>query len=225
MKAFYTKLLIATVGVSLSLMPALRADDKSTEKERGRSSEHSEDAKFIKQASIGGMAEVKMGELASQRGQSQSVKQFGERLKKDHEEANQKLQQIAQRKGMTTPTALDEHNQKMVDHLSSLSGEEFDKAFIEHAVKDHKKDIKEFEKQAERGDDPAARSFARETLPTLREHLRIAQMLSENRNASIPQLNEPAGAERKSNEPQPLDSSKSPGSSSQDSSSQSQDQK
>ena len=213
MKAFYTKLLIATVGVSLSLAPALRADDKSTEKEHGRSSEHSQDAKFLKEASMGGMAEVKMGELASQKGQSQSVKQFGERLKKDHEEANQKLMQIAQRKGMTQPTSLDEHHQKAMDHLSSLSGEEFDKAFIEHAVKDHKKDIQKFEKQAESGDDPAARSFARETLPTLREHLRIAQMLSENRNASIPQLNEPAGAERKSSEQQPSDSSKSSSSS------------
>jgi putative membrane protein len=153
-----------------------------------------DDKKFVMEAAQGGMAEVKIGELASQKGQSSSVKQFGERLVKDHQQANDKLKQIAQDKGISVPSDLGKH-QEDVDHLSKLSGEEFDKAFIQHAVKDHKKDIKKFEKEASEGEDPAIRSFASETVPTLREHLRIAQTLSENRNASIPALNEPAGAQ------------------------------
>ena len=139
-----------------------------------------------------------MGELAQQKAQSDSVKQFGQRLATDHKEANQKLEKICDQKGVSKSTELETEHQSMIDHLTSLSGEQFDKAFIKHAVTDHKKDIKKFEKEASEGEDPAIRSFASETLPTLREHLKIAQTLQDNPNASLPQISEPAGAQPKS---------------------------
>jgi putative membrane protein len=167
---------------------------------------NSADRKFAEEAAKAGIAEVKMGELAQQKAQSQSVKDYGQRLMNDHQAANEKLKEICEQKhgksdeAKTKSTDLGEH-QKAIDHLSSLSGEEFDKAFIDHAVMDHQKCIKKFEKQANEGEDPAIRSFARETLPTLQEHLKIAQMLKDNPNASLPSANEPAGAERKSDVP------------------------
>jgi putative membrane protein len=192
-------------GVSLS-STLLRADDKDQTRDSSRSGKQTSatqgkqtsDTKFLEEASKGGQAEVKMGELAQQKAQSESVKQFGQRLVKDHTEANQKLERICDQKGVSKSTDIGNDKQQMLDHLTGLSGEDFDKAFIQHAVTDHRKDVKKFEKQASEGEDPAIRSFASETLPTLREHLKIAEALKENPNASVPELKESAGAERKS---------------------------
>ncbi|MBA4147853.1 MAG: DUF4142 domain-containing protein [Verrucomicrobia bacterium] len=151
--------------------------------------------KFVKNAVQGNVAEVKKGQLAAQKGQSSSVKQFGDKLAKDHQEANDKLIKIAKKKGITVSEELKGKHLATLEHLGNLSGEEFDKAFIKHAIEDHKKDIREYEKQAREGEDPAIRSFASEMVPTLREHLRIAELLQENRTASIPELQEPAGAQ------------------------------
>lgn len=153
------------------------------------------DHKFLKKAAAGGMAEVKMGQLASQKGDSSSVKEYGERLVKDHEAANEKLKKIAQEKGVTISEDAKGKHAKALEHLGTLSGEEFDQAFIKHAVEDHEKGVREYEKQAREGEDPAIRSFASETVPTLREHLRMAKMLQEDRNASLPEVKEPAGAQ------------------------------
>jgi putative membrane protein len=46
---------------------------------------------------------------------------------------------------------------------------------MEDMVKDHKDDISEFQKEANHGGDPDLKAFAQKTLPTLQEHLRLAQ--------------------------------------------------
>ena len=200
------KFVIACVAVTLAGTSMIRADDKNrdtsqtgTESSTSSTTESKHnraDTKFLEEAAKGGMAEIKMGELGQQKAQSDSVKQFAQKLVQDHQQANQQIDQLYQRNNMTKPTGMETEHQRMLDHLSSLQGQEFDKAFIDHAVKDHKKDIKKFEKEAEHGEDPAIRSFARDTLDALRGHLKIAQTLQENPNASIPELREPAGAEK-----------------------------
>jgi putative membrane protein len=69
------------------------------------------------------------------------------------------------------------------DKLAKLSGDAFDREFAKAMVDDHKKDIKEFEKESKKPDDAAA-SFAKETLPTLQKHLETAQSLSSGKTAA-----------------------------------------
>ena len=59
----------------------------------------------------------------------------------------------------------------MHDRLSKLTGEAFDRAYVEEMVKDHRKDVKAFEQQAARAKDPVLKAWVDKTLPTLREHL------------------------------------------------------
>jgi putative membrane protein len=96
----------------------------------------------------------------------------------DHSKANQQLMQIASQKGMSLPTALPADKKQDRDKLASLSGAEFDKMYMSHMLKDHEKDVKEFEKQAEKGNDPALRSFAQQTLPVLRQHMELAKSVA-----------------------------------------------
>lgn len=140
----------------------------------------SQDHKFVMEAAMGGLMEVELGRLAAQRGMSDVVKQFGQRMVDDHSKANQELMTLASTKGMTLPTALDDKHQKDVAKLSAMSGAEFDRAYARHMLKDHEKDVKDFERQSTRGGDPDIRAFATKTLPTLQEHLQMVRTLPGN---------------------------------------------
>ncbi|HUA63964.1 MAG TPA: DUF4142 domain-containing protein [Verrucomicrobiae bacterium] len=133
------------------------------------------DSTFVNKAAQGGMAEVELGRLATQKASDQKVKDFGQRMVDDHTKANDELKAIAGRKGISLPTALDSKDQSTKDHLSSLSGAAFDRAYMKDMVSDHKTDIAEFQREADKGGDPDFKTFAGKTLPTLQEHLRLAQ--------------------------------------------------
>lgn len=133
------------------------------------------DRKFMTKAAAGGIAEVEMGKLAQQKASDDRVKQFGARMETDHTKANDELKSIASSKGVELPTAPDKKAQKTMDQLNGKSGADFDRSYMTHMVADHKKDIALFEKEANSGKDAATRAFANKTLPTLREHLQMAQ--------------------------------------------------
>lgn len=129
---------------------------------------------FVRDAAIGGKAEVQLGQLAEQNAQSEQVKQFGQKMVQDHSRANQQLEQIASQKGIQLPQQPDAEHMKEYDRLSKMRGAEFDRAYMQHMVRDHDKDVKEFEKEAQNGKDPEIRNFAQQTLPTLQQHDQMA---------------------------------------------------
>jgi len=133
------------------------------------------DRKFMEKAAEGGMAEVKLGQLATQKAQSDDVKKFGERMVDDHSKANDQLKQVASTKGVTLPTEPDKASQHEYDKLSKMSGAQFDREYMDHMVSDHKKDISEFQKEAKNAKDADVKQFASSTLPTVQQHLQLAQ--------------------------------------------------
>jgi len=111
------------------------------------------DKAFMKKAAKGGMMEVAMGNLAEQNGQSDDVKSFGKRMVTDHSKANDELKSIAEKKGVKLPTKEKEHSGKWSS----------DKAYIDAMVKDHEKDLAEFQEEAKSGSDPDLKKFAEDT--------------------------------------------------------------
>jgi putative membrane protein len=136
---------------------------------------------FLTDAIQGNLAEISMGQLAQKNGGSDGVRSFGQMLVQDHSAANEKATSLAQTQGVTPPTAPKPEAKKEYDRLSKLNGEAFDEKFAKHMVVDHKKDIKEFEEQANGSDDVA--SFAKDTLPTLKKHLQTAQSFESGKSA------------------------------------------
>lgn len=126
-------------------------------------------------AAEGGIAEVELGKLAQEKAQNEQVKSFASRMVKDHGSANDKLKQIASKDGIQLPTEMDKSSQKMHDKLSKLSGAQFDQEYMKHMVSDHEKDVKEFQQEAQKARSDDLKQFASDTLPTLREHLTLAQ--------------------------------------------------
>jgi putative membrane protein len=133
------------------------------------------DADFIKDAAQGGMMEVELGKIAAEKASSDQVKQFGKRMQDDHSKANNELKKLASDIGVQLSGTLDKKHQGKVDKLAKLSGADFDRKYMLEMVSDHKTDVKEFQKEADKGKDPDVKKWAGQTLPTLKEHLQLAQ--------------------------------------------------
>ncbi len=134
-----------------------------------------DDRVFVAKAKQGGMAEVEAAKLAEQKSQVPKIKEFGARMVQDHGRANRQLERIASEKGIAVPDKLDKSGERELDVLEKLSGVKFERAYTEREVSDHKKAIKEFEHEAASGSDQDLKRFAEDTLPTLREHLQLAE--------------------------------------------------
>jgi putative membrane protein len=142
------------------------------------------DSDFAKEAAEGGMAEVKFGQLAQDKGASDAVKEFGKRMVDDHSRANDTLKNIAEKENMKLPLSLSKKDQSTYDKLSKLSGDAFDRAYARDMVKDHENDIASFQQEAANGRDLGIKTFASETLPTLQDHLKLAKEMMKSVSSS-----------------------------------------
>jgi len=140
------------------------------------------DCNFIQAAAQGGMTEVKLGELAASTGHRDDVKQFGQRMVKEHGGINDDLKALAAQKGVTLPESLDAEHQGMVDKMSALSGSDFDNAYIAGMVKDHKTDAKAFKAESSATKDTDIKGFVDKTIPVVNEHLKLITAMKKQRS-------------------------------------------
>jgi len=152
--------IVALMAASFGFAGLAMAQDTPTTKS---SSLSAKDKTFMKKAAKGGMMEVAMGNLAAQNGQSDDVKSFGKRMVTDHSKANEELKSIAAKKGVKLPS------KEPSEKWSS------DKAYMDMMVKDHEKDLAEFQEEANTGTDPDVKKFAEDTAKVVQEHLDLAK--------------------------------------------------
>ena len=162
----------AVAGLLMSLGVASAAEHE------GAKMKHP-DQHFMKEAAQGGQGEVALGQMAAKQAANEDVKKFGQRMVDDHSKANEELKNLATSEGVILPTDMDEKTKALQQRLAKLSGAEFDRAYMEEMVKDHKKDVAEFEHEATKGNDPEVKNWAAKTVPTLKDHLDLAQNTAE----------------------------------------------
>ncbi len=143
-----------------------------------------DDRAFVRDAAMGGLTEVTLGKLAAEKGSTDAVKQFGQRMVDDHTKANEELKKIATAQSLSIPDSIDKKHQSRVDKLSKLTGAEFDRAYIKDQLKDHQQDVREFQDEAQNGSDAAVKDFAGKTLPTLQEHLAMVKELNKEKKTA-----------------------------------------
>ena len=151
---------LALVVASISVAGLAVAQESPAGKS---SSLSAKDKTFMHKAAKGGMMEVAMGKLAEQKGQSEDVKSFGKRMVTDHSKANDELKSIAAKKGVKLAS------KEPTEKWSS------DKAYMDMMVKDHEKDLAEFQEEANNGSDPDVKKFAEDTAKMVQEHLELAK--------------------------------------------------
>lgn len=163
-----------TVGL-LALAPSFAQSNSANRLAGG-------DQTFVTKAAEGGLAEVQLGKLATEKASNPAVKQFGERMVTDHSKANDELKQVASQKGITLPAEPNAKQKSEYDRLSKMSGAEFDKAYMKLMVADHRTDVSEFRHESQSGSDSDVKAFAAKTLPTLETHLQLAESANNDVN-------------------------------------------
>lgn len=136
----------------------------------------SADRDFATQAARDGAGEVALGRLAVSQGQSQAVKTFGQHMVDDHGKAGEELKAAARQDNIDLPSEA-ETERPGTDSIASLRGAEFDHAYARKMVEDHEKAVALFVNETKSGGDSHVKTFARKTLPTLEQHLRMAREL------------------------------------------------
>jgi len=166
-----SSLVIAVTSVCL-LQPvnAAETEAKKEAKNSGTNGEKGNlsaaDKKFVENAAKGGMMEVAMGKVAAKQAQSSEVKKFGSRMVSDHSKANSELKGIAKKKGLTLPA------EPAAENFTS------DANYMAMMVKDHEKDLSEFQKEARSGSDADLKAFADKTAKVVSEHLAQARQIN-----------------------------------------------
>lgn len=140
---------------------------------------------FIKDAASGGMMEVQLGQMAQQKGTSQEVKDFGQRMVTDHGKANEELEGIITKKGMKMPAKMADKHKKMVDKFANLSGSDFDKKYAKEMVKDHQKDVAKFKKMSAKVKNPELKGWVDKTVPVLEQHLQQAKEMAQKLGVEV----------------------------------------
>src|SRR3984957_290178 len=143
------------------------------------------DALFVKNALQGGIAEVVLGQLTLQKSSNDQVMQFAQKMIDDHTRMGEQMKPVAQQVGVAAPTEPSKKDKQTLAKLQALSGPAYDQAYIKDMVKDHKKDLSDFQMEASSGQDAAVKEAATQGGQIISQHLQMAQQLAKDQNINL----------------------------------------
>jgi len=134
-------------------------------------------SEFMTKVADVGMTEVKLGQMAQEKGTNQRVKDFGAMMVKDHTAAGDELKSMARQKNVTLPETMSNDHQRKADDLNKKTGKDFDKSYIKAMVDGHQSTVNDFEKASKDTKDADVKAWVDKILPTLKMHLDSAKAI------------------------------------------------
>jgi putative membrane protein len=159
----------------------------------GSSPSSNPDQDFVTKAAQGNSAEIELGKMVAAKTKDPNVKQFAQMMVKDHTTALNQLQELAQTKNLNLNDNLPDDAKSLQEKLSSDTGKQFDKDYMDGMVQDHQKDVQEFTEESQNAKDPAVKQWASNTLPVLQKHLQKAQQIDAKLNKGKSSGSSPSG--------------------------------
>jgi putative membrane protein len=141
---------------------------------------------FLHKAAAGGYAEVQFGQLAVQKGSSDEVKKFGQKMVDDHTALNDQMKPFLDAAGLQPPTKLSPKDQAEYDKLNGLSGDAFDKEYLASMVKDHHEDLREFRKEQSTTADASLKDAVTKGTAVIRDHTEMVDKLAKDKGVPVP---------------------------------------
>jgi len=135
------------------------------------------DSEFVLAAADGGLLEARLGDLALHKALSPEVKSFAQSMVTDHGKANEELKILATKLNLSIPAALSATSQEKYDAIAGKDGEDFDRAYADAMVSDHKETIESFYVQANKGNGSEISEWAKTKVPILEHHLMMAKKM------------------------------------------------
>jgi putative membrane protein len=181
MRNMVQTLVLGTALVSFSAGPVFgQAPDQSRQPSPPAASSSQaqlSDEQFVSQMMMSNMAEVELGKLGSEKATNSELKSFAQRLVQDHGQALEELKIVARKKNITIPSEMDAEHKATYDKLAALSGAAFDREFAETMVDAHRKSVEKLTAHLANAKDQDVRAWVSKVLPTVREHLKIAEQV------------------------------------------------
>ena len=146
-----------------------------------------QDQSFVDQAWNINTTEIRLGDTAEHKATNADVKAFAKRMVTDHTKLNGELTTLAEEHGAVVPKAIGQHHQQLIDRLSKLTGSDFDRQYMTAMIEGHEKAVTAFEKESKDQAQTAVDKWAGQALPTLSEHLQLAEMTGKEVGATIPE--------------------------------------
>jgi putative membrane protein len=138
---------------------------------------------FISKGMEGDQSEIQMGQLAQQKSQSNDVKQLAQKIVNDHTQMDEKwFKPLAKQMNVSEPKGPSKKDKKMAEKMETLSGNEFDTEYLTMMLKDHQKDLKEFQDEANSAQDPSVKQVAQQGASVISQHLQLIQQVAKSHN-------------------------------------------
>ena len=153
----------------------------------------SADQDFVTKTAQGNSAEVELGKIVAAKTKDPRVKQFAQMMVKDHTATLNELQELAQSKNLNFNDDLPDDAKALQAKLSSDTGKQLDKDYMDSTLEDHQKDVQEFTDQSQKAKDPDVKQWASKTLPILQKHLEKARQVDAGLNKSKAARSAPGG--------------------------------
>jgi putative membrane protein len=192
-QSFFALLILGLISVGCTSTNKAATPDTTAQPNSGAAASSNSDQDFITKAAQGNSAEVELGKIVAAKSKNPSVKQFAQMMVKDHTTALNELQELAQSKNLNFNDDLPDDAKTLQAKLSSDTGKQLDKDYMDSMVEDHQKDVQEFTDKSQTAKDPDVKQWAGKTLPTLQKHLEKAQQIDAKLNKGKAVGSSPSG--------------------------------
>lgn len=152
------------------------------------------DAEFLQRAAADGLLETTLAGMVDDQTDDEALEKYADWIDEGHDKANREIVTLAEKKGVDVPNTMNDRRKQMIDQMGKLKGKAFEQRYLRQQVAGHERSVRMFAAEAEHGQDPEIREFARKTLPVLREHLKKAQEFASargitTRDSAVPASN------------------------------------
>lgn len=144
------------------------------------------DKQFIRDVAEGGIADVKMGTLATQKGGGQDVKDLGQKMVDDHTAINKEMESVADSMGVMLPKKMNKQQRAEYEKLDGLSGKDFDTEYVVYLAKVHYQELHKFHMEASVAADSKLQAEVVKAMGTMHEHLGLIQKTAKDEGIELP---------------------------------------
>jgi putative membrane protein len=143
------------------------------------------DKQFMRTAAENGIADVKMGTLAVEKG-SPGVKELAQKMIDDHTAINRDMGTVADAAGVTLPKKMNKDDETEYQKMNGLSGKDFDTEYVTYIAKSHYEDLHNFHKEAAVAADPELEAEVVKATRTMHDHLGLIAKTADAEGITLP---------------------------------------
>ena len=158
---------IATIG----------GDTDSGDTDRRRTANINKDRKYLVNVDNHHNMEIRLGQMAEERGRDEAVKEFGRRMARDHTELRKQWLTMISNSGMQFKSGMGPKHREKLDYLKQFSGREFDREYMTLMTKHHRGYVSYFSKEGRAANYAGVRRAVNRAIPMLQQHFELAKRI------------------------------------------------